>query len=81
LRQLKFLFLGDNKMTSLPVEIFDKVCLTIKALSIAGNSIDKFPREALRKCSILSHLNLGYNQVNIWSFEAFATHASKDKCY
>ena len=63
LKQLKYLFLGDNRVTSLPVDIFDKICKSLKALSVSGNQLDAFPRDSLQKCATLSHLNLGYNQV------------------
>ncbi len=32
-------------------------------MSVSGNVLSAFPREALSSCATLSHLNLGYNHL------------------
>jgi len=45
LTSLRYLYLPANNLTHLPVKIFaGGVCPSLRALSVAGNSIEEFPR-------------------------------------
>jgi len=63
LKNLKYLFLSNNKITELPQDVFEKACVSLKALSISGNKLEAFPRQAIAHCVGLSHLNIGYNMI------------------
>ncbi len=43
--------------------MFSRLCPTLRALSISGNGLTSFPRDALASCAELNHLNIGYNHL------------------
>ena len=59
----RYLYLTGNNISSLPPSVFSKVCPTLRVVSVSGNALVSFPRDALDKCAHLSHLNLGYNKI------------------
>ncbi len=63
LRTLRYLYLPNNRLTSLDADVFSAACPTLRALSVSGNQIASFPTRALAKCTKLSHLNIGYNHL------------------
>ena len=63
LKHLRYLYLANNNISTLPPEIFGKFCGSLRALSVSGNRLHFFPSQALSSCKELSHLNIGYNQI------------------
>ena len=63
LKNLRYLYVSNNNISNIRIDAFSSFSQTLRALSLSGNRISIFPREALRLCSELSHLNIGYNDI------------------
>ena len=63
LKNLRYLYLPGNQITSIHQTAFRKSCPKLEALSLSGNFMSAVPREALENCSVLNHLNLGHNKI------------------
>ena len=63
LKNLRYLYLANNNISTLPPEVMTKFCPSLRALSVSGNNFDQFPRFGLTSCKKLSHLNIGYNRI------------------
>ncbi len=73
LRQLRYLYLANNNITTLSEDIFSGFCKTLRALSLSRNGLEAFPVRALARCEQLAHLNLGYNKLrSVGPFGAWA---------
>ena len=64
LKNLRYLYISNNNISSIRVDAFSSFSETLRALSLSGNQISTFPRDALRLCTELSHLNIGYNDIS-----------------
>ena len=64
LKNLRYLYISNNNISSIRVDAFSSFSETLRALSLSGNHISTFPRDALRLCTELSHLNIGYNDIS-----------------
>ena len=63
LRNLAYLYLANNEIRELQNDSFIEYDKSLKALSLATNSFEGVPVNALTGCSNLLHLNLGYNKI------------------
>ena len=64
LKKLRYLYLSQNNISTLPMEVFDtELCDTLRAMRIAHNNLQVYPSTVLRRCNRLSHLDLGYNMI------------------
>ena len=63
LKNLRYLYLSNNNISEIRIDSFASFSESLRALSLSGNRITTFPRDALRLCTKLSHLNIGYNDI------------------
>ena len=63
LQNLRYLYLSNNNISSVREDSFLGFGESLRALSLSGNLIRVFPRAAVRACTKLSHLNIGYNDM------------------
>lgn len=63
LKNLRYLYLSNNNISWVREDSFAGFGDSLRALSLSGNKISHFPREAVRLCTKLSHLNIGYNDI------------------
>ena len=63
LKNLRYLYISNNNISSIRPDAFTSFSNSLRALSLSGNRISVFPRDALRLCTELSHLNIGYNDI------------------
>ena len=64
LKNLRYLYLSNNNISYVREDSFTGFGDSLRALSLSGNKIFFFPRDAVRVCTKLSHLNIGYNEIN-----------------
>jgi Leucine-rich repeat (LRR) protein len=77
LKNLRYLYISNNNISTVRVDAFSSFSETLRALSLSGNHISTFPRDALRLCTELSHLNIGYNDIKEVVAQDFLGWASK----
>ena len=63
LKNLRYLYFSNNNISEIRIDSFAGFGESLRALSLSGNEISVFPREAVRVCTRLSHLNIGYNKI------------------
>nr|XP_045584572.1 chaoptin-like [Procambarus clarkii] len=63
LKRLRYLYLPDNKISTIKEDAFRSFCDTLESLSLSGNQLKAIPRSSLENCSTIAHLNLGHNQI------------------
>ena len=66
LKNLRYLYISNNNISEVRVDAFTSFSDSLRALSLSGNRISTFPRDALRLCTELSHLNIGYHNIIIF---------------
>ncbi|RXG56365.1 Chaoptin, partial [Armadillidium vulgare] len=64
LKGLKYLYMPNNKIKSIPSDAFRSFCEHLEALSLSGNDLSEVPRDGLENCSMINHLNLGHNHIS-----------------
>jgi Leucine-rich repeat (LRR) protein len=65
LKKLRYLYLSKNNISELSLEVFDStLCTSLRAMRVAYNNLKAYPSEVLKKCSNMSHLDLGYNMIS-----------------
>ncbi|XP_049854700.1 chaoptin-like [Schistocerca gregaria] len=73
LKKLKFLYLPSNNISDVHPRTLPA---SLRVLSLEGNRLSRIPSVALRNCTRLLHLNVGYNridEVRAEDFEDWAT--------
>ncbi|KAK3859573.1 hypothetical protein Pcinc_034324 [Petrolisthes cinctipes] len=73
LQLLRYLYLPDNKISSVREDAFRSFCEKLESLSLSGNQLDAIPNVALENCSTINHLNLGHNKIAEIKEEDFDT--------
>ncbi|XP_076032645.1 chaoptin [Oratosquilla oratoria] len=73
LKNLRYLYLPDNKIKEVPEDSLRAFCETLEALSLSGNFLKAIPRYAFENCSTIAHLNLGHNRISEINEEDFET--------
>ena len=63
LKNLRYLYFSNNNISEIRMDSLAGFGESLRALSLSGNKISVFPREAVRVCTRLSHLNIGYNDI------------------
>lgn len=64
LKKLRYLYMSNNNISSLPLEIFNSgLCHSLRAMKFAFNNLELYPSDVLKSCNQLSHLDLGYNKI------------------
>ncbi|MCL4120525.1 UNVERIFIED_CONTAM: hypothetical protein GTU68_060319 [Idotea baltica] len=73
LKGLKYLYIPNNNIQTIPDSAFRSFCDHLEALSLSGNLLEEVPRDSLENCSLINHLDLGHNQISEITAEDFET--------